>query len=516
MIVLAGIPIIALLAAWNGLSFIELVTLFLLLGAVGLGGGGLAVGASVISRCGRDALLSVYILMLVLVLSPLLTAVGLPVWMGRWLEAFNPYSSMNHLVWEGEVAPALATAGFWFVMGLTARPLRPGGCGRRAWCWAIPSKNRTAGSGCPRSATGRCCGKSSTSSARDTLGRFGRWLGVLITALIGGGSVVLGVMVLSPLVWTGDTDWSLWATNTLSAALADGNGRFMGWLLQCAIGLRAAVSIASERERGTWDALLMSPLEPGEIVRAKLSGSMHALRWMAGAMVLAYTLALITGAVGLGDYVQWIAANAVAGALMAAVGVRCSLSLPTATKAMTWTIGLWIASVAVLGFLAFSIIALIFLLCLAIWGVAVQYGLAMINSPPWFPMSFEAAWPLSLDLVTALVTALIVLDTSLRFDRIAGRMAGGAVATGVRPVAARPCHSTRVPARQEVAAREQEGSGCPGRARPDGACRGSRATHPGPLPRGRGSQFGLIVQPHIRAWKPVMAWSVSPSHRPPV
>ena len=141
----------------------------------------------------------------------------------------------------------------------------------------------------------------------------------------------------------------------------------MGWLLQCAIGLRAAVSIAAERERGTWDALLMSPLEPGEIVRAKLSGSLNALRWMAGAMVLAWTLALITGAVSLGEYVEWIAANATAGALMAAIGVRCSLSLPTATKAMTWTIGLWIASAVGVGFLAFSLIAIGFLICLAIW-----------------------------------------------------------------------------------------------------------------------------------------------------
>ena len=84
-----------------------------------------------------------------------------------------------------------------------------------------------------RSVTDRCSGKSSTSSA-GSLGRFGRWLGTLITVLIGGGSLVLGAMVLSPLVWTSDTDWSLWATNTLSVALAGGNGSFMGWLLQCA------------------------------------------------------------------------------------------------------------------------------------------------------------------------------------------------------------------------------------------------------------------------------------------
>ena len=46
-------------------------------------------------------------------------------------------------------------------------------------------------------------------------------------------------------------------------------------------------------------------------------------------------------------------------------------------------------------------------------------------------MRFETAWPIASDLVTVLVTALIVLDTSLRFDRIAGRMAGGAVGVGV-------------------------------------------------------------------------------------
>lgn len=431
MIVLAGVPIIALLAAWNGLSLRELFAFFLLMAAVGVGGGGLAVGASVISRRGRDALLSVYILMVVLVLSPLLTNLGLPVEIARWLEAFNPYSSMNHLVWEGDVAPALATAGFWLVMGLTgatvaAWRLRPT-ClalgdtvkksGRRMWVPALGDRPMLW--------------KELYIERAGTLGRFGRWLGILITALIGGGSLVLGAMILIPLFWRGNTDWSLWATNTLSLALSHSNGRAMGWLLQCAIGLRAAVSIAAERERGTWDALLMSPLEPGEIVRAKLSGSLNALRWMAGAMVLAWTLALITGAVGLGAYVEWIAANATAGALMAAIGVRCSLSLPTATKAMTWTIGLWIASAVGIGFLAFSLIAIGFLVCLAIWGVAVQYGFAAINSTPWFPISFETAWPIASDLVTVLVTALAVLDTSLRFDRIAGRMAGGAMGVGV-------------------------------------------------------------------------------------
>ena len=48
------------------------------LAAVGFGAGGLAVGASVVSRRGRDAQLTVYILMIVLMMSPLLGWLGLP------------------------------------------------------------------------------------------------------------------------------------------------------------------------------------------------------------------------------------------------------------------------------------------------------------------------------------------------------------------------------------------------------------------------------------------------------
>ena len=52
MIVLAGVPFLVLLGAWNGLDLLQLATLFLLLAAVGAGGGGLAVLASITSRRG--------------------------------------------------------------------------------------------------------------------------------------------------------------------------------------------------------------------------------------------------------------------------------------------------------------------------------------------------------------------------------------------------------------------------------------------------------------------------------
>ena len=60
-----------------------------------------------------------------------------------------------------------------------------------------------------------------------------------------------------------------------------------------------------------------------------------------------------------------------------------------------------------------------------------SYGLVGPNTRPWFPMSFSVGWTLVTNLTTLLFTFLVALDTSLRFDRIAGRMAGGTVATTV-------------------------------------------------------------------------------------
>jgi ABC-type transport system involved in multi-copper enzyme maturation permease subunit len=430
MVVLGGLPMLAVLFAWNGLGLWDLAVFFLLLSSAGFGGGGLAVGASVVSRRGRDALLSVYCLMLVLVLSPLLSWVGLPVGISQWLLWFNPFYSTNALVFDASVGPALATSAFWMAIGVAgmivaAWRLRPS-------CLAAGEvvKKSRRGAWVPALGDRPMLWKELYIERVGTLGRFGRWMGILITMSLGGGSLALAAIIAWDLAWGGRSESSMWATNFLSVILKGASGRFMGWLLQWAIGLRAAVSIASERERGTWDALLMSPLQAGEIVRAKVWGSMHALRFMVAAMVVAWTLGLITGAVSVRDYTVWITDNTLMGILMAAVGVRLSLALPTATKAMTWTIGSWLFGMAAIAVAAGSLMAVGWMSILAIWSVAVQYGYASLT-PPASPISISTAWVLANDLVIVVVELLIILDTSVRFDRIAGRMAAGAVATTV-------------------------------------------------------------------------------------
>jgi ABC-type transport system involved in multi-copper enzyme maturation permease subunit len=111
MILLAGVPPLTLLAAWNDLGMPGLMALLVLLVGLGLGGGGMAVLASVVSRRGRDALLAVYLFTIVLLAAPLAANLGLP---SEWAEALgwlSPYRSLGRLIWDGEAAPALMTAG---------------------------------------------------------------------------------------------------------------------------------------------------------------------------------------------------------------------------------------------------------------------------------------------------------------------------------------------------------------------------------------------------------------------
>jgi len=432
MVLLAGVPLVALLAAWNGLGIDALATIVLLLACVAIGEGGLSVLASIVSRRGRDALFSVYVCILVLYLSPLLVRLGLPIQVAGWLQAINPYFSMFRLIEDQELTPALLTSAIWFPLGVACAAvasvrLRPS-------CLANLEtvKKKLRRGFVPPIGERPMLWKELFVERVGTLGRFGRWLGVLVTLLVGGVSLGLAGVAGWALFWQRDLAWEAWATNELGSILQD-TGFLLSVLLQFGIGLRAAVSIASERDRATWDALLVTPLAPDEIVSAKLYGSLNALRWMAGAMIMAWTLGLMLGAVSGGDYAEWLAALFTGGTFMAAMGVRSSLAMPSATRAMASVIFRWLVVQVVVAFVALSIILFGMTICFSLWVSAIRLGLIAPNASPtiFIPMGWGVAWPLTTNIILLLITILVVADTRLRFDRIAGRMAGGAVASSV-------------------------------------------------------------------------------------
>jgi ABC-type Na+ efflux pump permease subunit len=442
MVLLAAIPLLILLAGWNDLDLSRLATLAMLMAAVLVGGGGLAVGASVLARRGRDALLGAYLVILVLLLIPMVTRWGLASMELDWLDTTNPFLSLGRLVWDGELAPALATSGLWSFVGLLGTVLA-------SWrllpsCLASDDQVKRSGRrrGVPPLGERPMLWKELFIERAGTLGRLGQWLGLLIIVPLGGASIVLAAIAAWCLFVQGDAERSEWSINGMSGLLHE-TEHFLGWMIQWAIGLRAAVSIATERERGTWEGLLASRLEPGEIVYAKLYGSLFALRWLLGTILLAWTLGLAVGAIRFGEYANWMVETLSSGILMAAVGVRCSLSLPTATKAMTWTIALWLGGLVVVAVSAGAIICIGILAWLAVWSAGLQMGLISPTTTLWFPMGFPLAWILSTNGVIFLLASLIILDTRLRFDRIAGRMTEGTVAVtmdgwlhgrGARPV----------------------------------------------------------------------------------
>jgi ABC-type transport system involved in multi-copper enzyme maturation permease subunit len=456
MVMLAGVPLIALLAAWSGLSFAALVTIVLLLFSVAIGEGGMSVLASIVSRRGRDALFAVYVCVLMLYLSPFLDRVGLPPSVVPWLAAINPFFSIARLIEGQELAPALVTSAIWFPLGVVAvamasTRLRPNCLAgdetvkkQKRWGFVPPLGERPM------------LWKELFIERVGSLGRFGRWLGVLLTLLIGGGSLCMAAVACWAQFWRGDLEWSNWASHELGSILEQ-SGFLLSVLLQFGIGLRAAVSIASERDRGTWDALLVTPVEPNEIVLAKLYGSLNALRWMAGAMIMAWTLGLLLGSITAGDYATWLVGVLTGGTFMAAMGVRCSLAMPSATRAMASVIFRWLVMQVLVAFAALCINLTVIVACMSVWMAAIRLRLVTPNTPPtrFFLMSWDVGWTITSNIVLFLLTVGVVVDTRLRFDRIAGRMTGGAIASRVDAfLYGHDLHPVFLPARKKKAKAE--------------------------------------------------------------
>ncbi len=332
MIELAAVPLLLMMASMAGFGFAPSLTLLVLPISLAFGGGGMALAASSMSRRGRDSLLFLYLLEILILLSPLLAPLGVP-----WIDRLSPFVTVLPLTWQDEIGPALTTAGAWTLMGslglvLASWRLRPSCLAeaegvkdrrkakRRVW---VP----------PMDDERPMLWKELHIERVGTLGRAGRWIGGLLVLWLALGSIGLAACSAWGYFRPGAGEWASWAI-TQSSLWYGNSAIFIGCLIQWAIGLRAAVTISSERERGTWDALLTSPLEGTEIVRGKLWGSLWALKWLVGSALLAWTITFALGGMFWPEYVEQLLGLAVIGPFMSAIGVRTSLHSSTATKAM--------------------------------------------------------------------------------------------------------------------------------------------------------------------------------------
>ena len=174
----------------------------------------------------------------------------------------------------------------------------------------------------------------------SALGGFGKVLGIFVLTYLAVGSLALAAFALSLRFWSPRPTGLDGVTSLIDRMYGDTGGLFT-LLMALAVGLRASVAVSSERERGTWEALLTSPLGGREILGGKLWGSLHGLRWLFASVLLAWGVAFSFGAMRGGELANHIAQTLVLGLFAASVGVRASLACGTATRAMSVTVGVF-------------------------------------------------------------------------------------------------------------------------------------------------------------------------------
>jgi ABC-type transport system involved in multi-copper enzyme maturation permease subunit len=425
MMLLACVPALALLSASLGFHLSSLLALVGTPLVVAFGGVGIAAAASSVSKRGRDALIAVYLFLVLALVGPALVPAGA---VRDFVAPLSPYSSVAPLAWYDSSLESLRVSSVWFAMGcagiaISAWRLRPS-C---LWHYSGESRSRIRRLAIPHVGDRPMLWKELFIDRVGSVGRVGRLIGLLLVLILvaaGLATAVLFMLGASPDRDPGISGWLGW----LSGAIK-GTGFVLACIIQCAIGLRAAVTISSERERGTWDGLLTSPLEGGEIVWGKLWGSLFALRWLFMATIWLWAVAWFCSVIAWNDVVVWTAHALIVGAFMAAIGVRSSLASATATRSMSVTIGTWLASYALASIVAVVAAALISVFILLFGLIAQQLGLLSPRSRAvgWLGFVFTISYQLSILGLFLGATSLIVSEARLRFDRVAGRMSGGEV-----------------------------------------------------------------------------------------
>jgi ABC-type transport system involved in multi-copper enzyme maturation permease subunit len=256
-----------------------------------------------------------------------------------------------------------------------------------------------------------------------TYARLLRWAGMLLVIVFLGSHLILGAIVawdtwLEPKSGVEPkSGWVTLASDLLGYWTAA--AKYLKWLIQLAMGFRAAGAIASERERATWETVLITPLDGREIVGGKIFGSLYALRWFVIAVILGWTVSALSGAMPPEMYLQLLAETLVVGVFMVVAGVWSSLSCRTTTKAMTWTILCWLGAIVATAILAGMLIGIISLVLVLI-SLYLSQSVPFLSGPAAL-MWIGVAYVIIRLSLYALAAILVALHCRRHFDRLAGR-----------------------------------------------------------------------------------------------
>ncbi len=115
-------------------------------------------------------------------------------------------------------------------------------------------------------------------------------------------------------------------------------GMLVGVFSLLAVGIRAATSVRSEYQKDTFDALLTSPMSSEEILFGKWLGSVLSVRWQALWLLAIWMIGIVTGAINLFMFPLLIASWLIYAALAASLGLWFSVTRKTSLWAMVATL----------------------------------------------------------------------------------------------------------------------------------------------------------------------------------
>jgi ABC-type transport system involved in multi-copper enzyme maturation permease subunit len=355
VLALAGLPLFALLGAFGGVEPPLLIGLLIVTVFVATGVASATFLAAVWTKQTRDAVLGLYGVGLVAAL--------LGWWVGGPFNYFNPVYLLDPVLNSGGLEAVrllgqqlllglLAWGGLTLAcLGLAAWRLRPayvrqlqgeGRSKRRRW-WRV--ERAPVGNEPVRWKEQNVEGLAPTQALR----RVPRWLGIaaILAATVLGGAVNLyahrgpGVTAPSMLDMVLRLDFlGLWG----SVPGADDGFLLIGVVaaifFSLLVGIRCSGAVSGERERQTWEALLLTPLDVKQLIRGKLWGIMLiSYIYLAAYAVPALLLAILAGPRAIFWTLLWLGVTVLAMYYIGAAGLWSSVRSKGSWRGLLSTLG---------------------------------------------------------------------------------------------------------------------------------------------------------------------------------
>jgi ABC-type transport system involved in multi-copper enzyme maturation permease subunit len=342
LLAVAGLPPFALLAGFAGVSPLTILVLVAALAAPLFALASGSVLASVWCRQTRDAVLALYVLG---------TLAGLAVWyVGGPLEVLNPLYVLEP-AWGSAATRDLAEAGRRLAASVLCWTALGGAClGVAVWRLRPACRDEIEG-GRPASSSPARWHSAPLAPVTDepvewrerhveglapvpSLRRVRTWVGVAAIAAATACSSLCILLVSLPSGVTPAAALRALVSLRPASIRAVMPEAAPGFLVQSlvamllaslVVGVRCSGAITGERERQTWEALLLTPLSARQLIRGKLWGVMRASLWYLLAYAApAVVFAAMGGLLALFWTVLWLAVTLLAMYYVGAAGLWCS------------------------------------------------------------------------------------------------------------------------------------------------------------------------------------------------